>query len=208
KVTFEPQASGIWEITATSGIATGKAVITVTPGRLSEVKVDPETATLREGDSVKFTARGFDVSGNEILDAEVKWEVTDRLGTFAADGTFSASKVGDGKVIARVTKGQDTVNGQATVSVTSMPPQEALYRLVGGQTNFFFILLLLIALIAAGVIGGAVSRRRRKAQEEAVNAFYSQAAQGPPPPPTTPAPVAPYQPTDPPPPDTPPPPEY
>jgi hypothetical protein len=195
KVTYEPAKAGVWEVTAASGSANGKAVITVKPGRLAEVRVDPEAATVMQGEQAKFSALALDVNGNEIADALVDWEVSDRLGTFEADGTFTATKVGDGKVIARVTKGTDTINGQALITVTSVPPLRALQNLFGGETNFWIVMLLLIALIVAGAVGAAVSRRRRRQREEALNAFYSQAPQGPagpPPPPSGPPP--PYMP--------------
>jgi len=173
---YTPKKTGSWTVTATvrSTTTKGEAQVTVTPGRLVDALVSPDTATLKVDESVSFTAVALDGKGNEIPTAVPKWSVKDAIGTVDAAGTFHSTKPGETEVTATFKEGALEIADSAMVTVTALDAGESLAKLFGGATNamVFFIAL---AAIVAGLIGAAIwSRRKRKWKQD-----YSNASGGP-----------------------------
>ncbi len=96
---FTAQKAGEGNVIATVDEQSGQANVTVTPGALTVVKVEPTTIRLKAGESVQLQAQGFDAADNEVA-LEPVWTLTADLGELSADGTFKALRVGTGEIVA------------------------------------------------------------------------------------------------------------
>jgi hypothetical protein len=96
---FTAKKAGEGNVIATANAQSGQAEVTVTPGALSVVKVEPQAIHLRAGESVQLQAKGFDAAGNEVALGPV-WSLTADLGELSADGTFKALHAGTGEIVA------------------------------------------------------------------------------------------------------------
>ena len=54
---------------------------------MDHVLVSPETVTLDIGQTVEFSAEAFDAYGNQITEADIRWEVVEAVGSLRNDGT-------------------------------------------------------------------------------------------------------------------------
>src|SRR5581483_3029789 len=77
-------------VMATAGAATASAGITIQAGALSQLVVEPGSASVRAGGTIAFTATGRDVSGN-VVSVTPQWVVVHGGGTVNAQGVFTAS---------------------------------------------------------------------------------------------------------------------
>ncbi len=115
--------SGTWVISGSYNNLTAEAKVTVTPGALNEIVVNPNSTPefLTVGASRSFTAEAFDVHNNVLRDAEVQWTVTGDIGTVknvnATSTKFTATKTGKGTLVARIGETAMSVN----VTVTAAP---------------------------------------------------------------------------------------
>jgi Bacterial Ig-like domain (group 1) len=89
--------SGQGSIVASAGGQTARAEITVVPGPLTLLQVEPAEVQMRAGESVQFRVRGFDAGGNEVA-VEPSWSLKADLGELAPDGTFRALRAGSGRI--------------------------------------------------------------------------------------------------------------
>ena len=76
-----------------STIRTATVDMTVTPGPLQRVYVEPQIAILRVDEEVQFTARAVDLFENEILGLSIDWH-GGSAGTIDNTGRFVAGRVG------------------------------------------------------------------------------------------------------------------
>jgi uncharacterized protein YjdB len=112
---------GAATITATSGDASGGAVVTVetesAPG--PAVVVDPAEVTLAEvGETATLPATVLDEAGEEIPDAEVVWSSSDEdVATVDEDGVVTAVGEGEATITATYLDGEQEVTGEAVVTV-------------------------------------------------------------------------------------------
>ena len=88
--------------------------LSVLPGALSRISISPESASLKPGDTMRFSAEGFDRFGNPIRGITFRWEVAGR-GEIDETGLFRASQ---SEGISVVTVEAEGIFGTATVSVT------------------------------------------------------------------------------------------
>lgn len=95
---FTARKAGAGRVIATANGQSGEAGVTVTPGALAAVKVEPQTIRLQAGESVQLQAKGFDAVDNEVP-LEPAWSLTADLGDLAADGTFKALHAGTGEIV-------------------------------------------------------------------------------------------------------------
>jgi len=145
---FTPQRTGIWAVAAEEGGFRGTATVTVRPGAVARVEVEPGDAHVPEGTPVRFSAKAYDGKGNEVPDAEITWSVEGGVGRIDDTGEFVGTGGGRGRVVATATDGSATAIGAATVLVDA----NALVYLFWGLP--LVILLLLLVLLAR--------RRKRK----------------------------------------------
>ncbi len=76
-----------------SGELTRKSSVTVTPGAVSRVVVEPPSVTLGVDDIRSFSFKSFDAFDNETTDVIINWKVPPEVGTIGANGLFTAGTV-------------------------------------------------------------------------------------------------------------------
>jgi hypothetical protein len=94
---FTAIKSGEGDVIATTGEHSGRAKVTVTPGPLTRVEVEPQEVRLKAGEEVQLQAMGYDAGGNEIQ-VEAAWHLNAELGDLSADGAFRALHSGTGEI--------------------------------------------------------------------------------------------------------------
>jgi len=129
---------GTTTITATSGLVSGTASVTVIPGALASLIVLPSTATIIAGETQNFIASGYDASGNSVAITPI-WSSTDTtVGNISSSGLFIAIKTGT----ITITATSGSVSGTANITVaagqlaniTTSPSPASVYS---GQTQQF-----------------------------------------------------------------------
>lgn len=107
---YTPRLVGEWEVQAVQGPVTGTARVTVSPGRLAAIFVEPPDRTVRADETLAFTARGEDRAGNLVVLTDPVWDATNGS---VSDGLFDPHTVGTWEVSAE----QDGVRGTAIARV-------------------------------------------------------------------------------------------
>jgi hypothetical protein len=108
---YTPGPVGSYRVTATVGLINGEASITVFPGALARIEVDPPTATITADESLSFVATGYDAKGN-LVGAIFVWQAT--CGAVSSSGRFEPALVGVCVIFANAS----AMSGSATVTVT------------------------------------------------------------------------------------------
>ena len=113
------------KLTATNnkGANTAQAatVITVRPGPLDKLTLEPATATLSPQGVQRFTAKAFDAFGNEIP-IPLNWSAEPAAGSISPDGTFTAgTRAGTFERALGVEAAQAGVTRTSTVAITVRP---------------------------------------------------------------------------------------
>ncbi len=131
--TYFAGQTGAWKVQASFESLTADATVMVTAGALKELSINPNTdpELINQGSARKFTARGFDAQSNEVTGFTPTWSVIGEIGTIAADGTFTATNVGTGKVQATV----GSITGQVAVVVKEVPVGETANTNGATDTN-------------------------------------------------------------------------
>ena len=94
-----------------------QSTVKIVPGSIASVVVSPPgQVQFSTGQQQAFSAVGYDAQGNP-LDVVPVWSIVGRIGTIDDGGTFNATTVGDGFVLARM----DTVTGVTAVKVDPGP---------------------------------------------------------------------------------------
>jgi uncharacterized cupredoxin-like copper-binding protein len=100
---FRAEKAGTWTVTAKAENLTGNAQVTVPHGELNKVTINPALASLKVGNSIVFTATGYDVYNNSwtLKNDELYWNVTDTsICTVDTSGKLTALSKGKVTVIA------------------------------------------------------------------------------------------------------------
>jgi len=165
---YTPDKVGSYMVTATSGAVKGDAAVTVTPGRLAKVTIDPMSVTLNESDAQQFTYTAADSKSNPITSLTPKWTVSGTIGVVDATGSFSATKAGSGKVVVSLTDSGVVKSAEAFVMVKEkpVPPPAPVAgglpaQMFGIDTWLFLVMLLAIVAVVAAAAAMA-SRRKRQ----------------------------------------------
>ena len=97
---FAAISTGQGQLIASSQGYEARADLTVLPGELKTLIIEPEEITIPAGSSHLFVGFGKDQYGNEIADLKLDWRVIGdvSIGSVTEDGLFSAAKAGNGKV--------------------------------------------------------------------------------------------------------------
>ncbi len=102
---YTPGTVGSWKVTAVLGTLTDSTDITVTPGMLKTLTVNPGELALDAGDTAALTARGLDAKGNDT-NSPVTWRVTnDDVATIDAQGNVKGKTTGQTNIIAEAEGG-------------------------------------------------------------------------------------------------------
>jgi parallel beta-helix repeat protein len=121
-------SGGVGNVTASSGTLSMNATVTVSPGPIDHIVVDPSSLTIVRGLSHQFVAIGQDRFNNSITGLAYAWSTT--VGTITDSGTFIAQNhVGVGYV--NVTAGGKA----ASVNVTVIFGELTYIRLVPATKN-------------------------------------------------------------------------
>ncbi|MCP4566355.1 MAG: hypothetical protein GY841_02110, partial [FCB group bacterium] len=99
---FEAETVGVGRVVVSSslGPVDTNTYLEVIPGELAALVVDPDETSVRIGDSIQFTADGYDTDGNLADVGILDWSALGRVGDIDTDGLFIASAAGIGKVAA------------------------------------------------------------------------------------------------------------
>jgi len=103
---------GTWTVTATDGLLTDTASITVIPGALASILVSPPFATITADETQGFTATGYDADGN-LVSLIPTWATT--KGSISLLGLYRPSLVGTWTVYAN----RSGISGNASITVTT-----------------------------------------------------------------------------------------
>jgi len=163
---YTPTKVGKWKITVSDGGISNSTYITVLPGRLKSASIDPPNATLKVGQTVSFTIRGFDSKGNELENLSISWSISPDIGSISQDGVFTAHRAGKGKVIAQASKDYETVTVQASIVVKEESAGDALIKIFGNEMNLYLFIILLIALVSVIAVAAVLYRRKKRWQED------------------------------------------
>ena len=109
---------------ATLGVTTRRASasVTVVPGPLDRLAVEPSVAEVDINGTQVFEVRGLDLFGNEVQDLTYDWEIPAEAGRLDADGTLRASTTaGTFSVVVSATRGESTANASAVLVVLPGP---------------------------------------------------------------------------------------
>ncbi len=132
--TYRAGKVGQWKILVTYQSFTATATITVAPGALSEIDINPDSQpeVVSVGNSRTFTAQGFDQRNNIVTDFSPTWVVSGEIGTIDERGKFVATTVGTGTIEARSASG---VIDQVAVTVRAAAPIITTNTNVNSNTN-------------------------------------------------------------------------
>lgn len=105
--TYNAGKVGKWVVTAHYSTLSADTVITVAPGMVNELIVNPrsEPEYLALGASRYFTVEGFDASNNEVTELTAKWSIEGSIGvvdtTSGPTVKFTGTKNGSGRLVAQ-----------------------------------------------------------------------------------------------------------
>ena len=109
---------------ATLGVTTRRASasVTVVPGPLDRLAVEPSVAEVDINGTHVFEVRGLDLFGNEVQDLTYDWAISAVAGRLDADGTLRASTTaGTFSVVVSASRGESTANKAAVLVVRPGP---------------------------------------------------------------------------------------
>jgi uncharacterized cupredoxin-like copper-binding protein len=108
---YTPSSLGTFTITASQNGVSATAQVTVKPGALSMISIDPSSATITVEQTLQFTAKGFDAKGNDIS-LKPTWDAD--IGSVSQSGLYTPGFLGNCKV----TASQGSISATADVTVT------------------------------------------------------------------------------------------
>jgi large repetitive protein len=113
---FRAEKVGTTVITAQSGEQQASVELTVVPGKLAKLALDPASTTLQAGEALTFRATALDAYDNHVT-IQPAWRVADDVGEIDASGRFTALQARTSQVIATA----DGISGSARVTVEPGP---------------------------------------------------------------------------------------
>lgn len=132
--TYHAGKVGQWKVQVDYQSFTTSATVTVTPGALAEIDInpnsDPEIVSL--GNSRTFRAQGYDQHDNVVTDFSPTWVVGGSIGTIDTNGKFVATTAGTGTVEARSPSG---VIDQVAITVRDAVPSSTVNTNTSVNTN-------------------------------------------------------------------------
>ena len=108
---YTPGPVGMYRVVASVGIISGEATVTVFPGALARIEIEPPTATITADDTIDLVATGYDAKGN-LVGATFAWDAT--CGAVTPAGRFEPALVG----VCFVYANASGISGAAAITVT------------------------------------------------------------------------------------------
>jgi hypothetical protein len=101
---FHAQKAGKGLVIVRSGEIVAMKPIEVKPGELYNLFIEPNPITVKADAVQAFEVSGFDIEDNpvSISVSSVDWDVIGGIGKFEQPGVFRGTKMGKGKVVARI----------------------------------------------------------------------------------------------------------
>lgn len=128
----EAVANGEATIRAEVDDEAGTAAVTVAQG-VASVQVSPDSASVEEGDTIRFQASAEDANGNEVAGAEIEWSSSDEA-VATVDQEGLATAVGEGT--AEITAASTGVEGSAVLVVEAVADGVgSISQLLGDDQN-------------------------------------------------------------------------
>lgn len=114
--TYTAGKVGSWTVTATMGGLSATSKVTVTPGPLATLIINPDSSPelLAPGEHRTFSALAYDAYNNRLANPEVLWSVENNVGTIDQSGRFTATHIGTGNL--RV-QGPNNIGDVITIKV-------------------------------------------------------------------------------------------
>lgn len=131
---FRAEKVGSGDLMARQDDLSVSVPITVTPGKLSQIKLTPSAATLQAGSSQKWQAEGFDAYDNAVAITPT-WRASESIGDITAEGMFTAQQAKAGQIIATaegVSGSVDVTVEPGTLRMLSATPEQV--ELTAGET--------------------------------------------------------------------------
>ncbi len=106
---------GSWKVRATLNNASVSTTVTVRPGPVDHIVVNPNSLPeiVGRGERRQFEAKAYDRMNNLLTNLVVSWKLEGSIGTVSATGLFTANRDGEGRIIAQ----SGSVTGSADVRV-------------------------------------------------------------------------------------------
>ncbi|MFH1859771.1 MAG: FG-GAP-like repeat-containing protein [bacterium] len=109
--------TGTLTINASIGTITGYAAITITPGRLHHIVIEPGIAAVQVQSQQVFCARGYDQYDNYLPGILFDWTIDDGFILYAS-GSQAVLTAGEFIMQGRIIASSNGVSGYATVTIT------------------------------------------------------------------------------------------
>jgi hypothetical protein len=93
--------------------------LTVEPGSLASLAIEPNNAKIRSGEAQDFTVQGYDLGGNPVP-ADITWEAQGETASITPEGVFTATRAGTMQVLAKF----GDIVGQTDVEVLPGPAMQ------------------------------------------------------------------------------------
>ena len=112
-------------LTARAGQATASHPVEIVANPVTQVAVEPATASVRVGDVVRLRFVARDRSGKVVADATPEWSLAPGRGIIDPDGAFVAEQAGTHRVVA-------SFAGRSAEAVIEARPRDAVPRPLRG----------------------------------------------------------------------------
>ncbi|MBI4777522.1 VCBS repeat-containing protein [Candidatus Desantisbacteria bacterium] len=110
---------GTTTINASLGTITASAAITIIPGRLHHIVIEPNVTGVQALSQQVFCARGYDQYSNCLTGILFDWTIDDRLGDISPlHGTQTTLTAGEFILDGRIIASSNGISGKATVTIT------------------------------------------------------------------------------------------
>ena len=141
-------------VQVTNGTVTTRATVTVNPGALTSITVQPNPVSLAVTASQQFTVVGRDANGN-VVPVSPTWSVVAGGGAISASGNFTAGSVA-GSHPNTISAVSGAITGFASVTVTAAPAPAPVIGL-GAAASSAVLAGTTITCVGGGAITGDVS---------------------------------------------------
>lgn len=133
-------ASGNFTMVASNGTATGSASLYVTAGPVAAIMVSPAVASISAGQTLQFSATGYDGYGNINSSWSPTWSASGPQGEISGSGIFTALKNGTSEITASDQATGATGSANVSISASSLFAlliSPSVQSILAGQTYFF-----------------------------------------------------------------------
>ena len=127
---FTAGRAGNGWVTAQHSDLEGVADVTVSPGAVHRLAIQPAQAQVASTTAQRFEATGYDVAGNEVT-VQAQWALAAKIGMVDQDGQFTGAQVGKGALVAYaegVAASADVVVTPGPVALLFVTPQPVQAR--------------------------------------------------------------------------------